>query len=311
MVLPVPETHVSCNPLRYALVTPVRDEEAYIGEMIESIVAQTVPPALWVIVDDGSLDRTPAIVRSYARSCPYLHRLQLHPRDKRQAGGEGALPLAIRQVPLDSFDFIARFDADLLFPPDYIERMLEKFQSSPRLGIAGGLLYIRRRKRLVPERQPECHVRGALKMYRRQCFVDIGGLSANIGWDTLDEVSAWVNGWETRNFEDVSAIHRRPTGQGLPAWRIFRQRGRAEYLTWSDPVFVLGKSVKIAFREVSLIKPVSYLYGFAASYAHNEQRIDNPAIPSARRAEQRGRMRHLLSLGLVRSKSPVSVSLTA
>lgn len=286
-------THSGDNS-RYAIVTPVRDEEKYIGAMIESIAAQTIPPVQWVIVDDGSRDRTAAILREYSRKLQWIHLITLQPREQRLAGGEGAIPTGLRNINVRDLDYLARLDADLVFPPDYFARIFEKFRAQPALGIAGGVLYIEKKGKLVAEKDAENHVRGALKLYRLKCLLEIGGLSTEIGWDTLDEISAMAHGWKTQSFDDLVVIHRRPTGEGIAASRVFRQRGRGEYLTWSDPLFVFGKAVKIAFTEVSVLKPTCYLWGYLRSCALREARIQNGAIAKVRRAVQRNRMAKIL-----------------
>jgi poly-beta-1,6-N-acetyl-D-glucosamine synthase len=280
---------------RYTLITPVRDEEQFLGAMMDSMLAQRIRPAKWVIVDDGSTDHTPAIADSYAQRFDFIELIRLPPRDQRMAGGEGAVPSALRKVNLDEFDFLARFDADLVIGPDYIAQLLEEFDRDPKLGIAGGGLYSEENGRLELERDPDFHVRGALKMYRRQCFQDIGGLTTEIGWDTIDEVYAWTKGWKTRSFYQYKVIHRRPTGAGLHASRVYWERGRAEYLTWSHPLFVLAKTVKIAVAEHSLVKPVSYLVGFLCCYLNHKQRVQDPVFAKARREQQWGRMAPFLT----------------
>ncbi|HYB60464.1 MAG TPA: glycosyltransferase family A protein [Methylomirabilota bacterium] len=281
---------------RYALITPVRDEETFIAESIQSILAQTLPPTKWIIVDDGSADKTVEIVRSYASHTPSLEILELPRREQRAPGGEGAIAHALHQLTLTDYEYLARFDADLLFGSDYIERILEEFERDPQLGIAGGGLYIQRKGRLELEKVPEYHVRGALKMYRRECFEQIGGITARIGWDTIDEVFAWTKGWKTRSFFDYRVIHRRPTGEGIHAGRVYWERGKAEYLTWSAPFFVLAKAVKTALTELSILRPVSYLSGFLACYVNRMQRIQDSAFAKARREQQWGRLRSFRAL---------------
>jgi biofilm PGA synthesis N-glycosyltransferase PgaC len=273
---------------RIALVTPLRDEEGFIEDMIASIAAQDIRPAKWIIVDDGSTDRTPDIVREQSRSLGFIELLQLPPRSERRPGGEGAIAAALQALELDQFDYLARFDADLLFERDYLSLMLGEFTKDPRLGIAGGSLYILREGALVPERAPEYHVRGALKMYRRECFKQIGGLGTEIGWDTIDEVCAWSKGWRTRSFKDIRVIHRRPTGGGMLATKIYRERGRAEYLTWSHPVFVLLKTAKIALR--SPINAAHFLSAFAGCYRAQEARLQDPQFKETRRTQQKARV---------------------
>lgn len=282
---------------RYALITPVRDEEAYIGDMIASMVAQTVLPSLWVIVDDGSVDKTAQIVSDFAGRFTFIKLVKLPSRNQRLAGGEGAVPNALKGINLSNFGFLARFDADLIFPPDYIECILGEFRRNPKLGIAGGELYVEKEGVLAPERNPLVHVRGALKMYRSQCLRDIGGLTSQIGWDTIDEVYAWTKSWTTRSFPEYKVIHRRPTGNGIAGTRVYRERGRAEYLTWSHPLFVLAKSFKILFRERSIARPICYLAGFILSYIRRESRLQDLTFAITRRKEQKHRLTALMAFG--------------
>jgi poly-beta-1,6-N-acetyl-D-glucosamine synthase len=283
-------------PTRYAIVTPVRDEEAYIGTMIQSIADQTTTPEQWIIVDDGSRDRTAEIVTEYARRCPYIELVTLPARELRLAGGEGAIPIALQRLDFSRLDYLARFDADLVFPPHYIANLLQEFANDATLGIAGGMLHVQSKGSFYLESNPDFHVRGALKMYRRQCFTDIGGLDTQIGWDTIDEVMAWSKGWTTRSFAALPVIHRRPTGVGIAGRRLYRQRGRAEYFTCSHPLHVFARALRIVYIERSITKPVCYLAGFFGSFLRGEPRIENPEFIQARHAQQLGRLRSLFSL---------------
>jgi glycosyltransferase involved in cell wall biosynthesis len=280
------DTTAASGNVRFGLVTPVRDEEEFIGAMIESVVAQTTLPLKWIIVDDGSRDRSAEIIQSYAEQYGFIRFLQLPPREQRYFGGESAASVGLRELAAEDLDYIARFDADLVFPPDHFARIFKKCLANPRIGIAGGGLYIKQNGVFVLEKHSSYHVRGAIKVYRRQCLEVIGGLGEGMGWDTLDEVTAWVNGWDTRSFEDVEAIHQRPTGQAIPSDRLYHARGRAEFLTWSHPLFVFGKAVKIGFSEGSIMKPAFYLTGFLTGYIRGEERIHDPEIAKARRAQQ-------------------------
>jgi glycosyltransferase involved in cell wall biosynthesis len=302
-----PDSIASDAHTDYVLITPVRDEEDYIGAMIESIAGQTVPPKRWIIVDDGSRDRTAGIVTEYASRFPFMELITLPAREQRLAGGEGAIPYALKRIQLSHFSYLARFDADLVFPPDYIAHILERFQSDPKLGIAGGILDVEKRGSLIVEKEPEYHVRGALKMYRRECFMDIGCLTTQIGWDTIDEVLAWSKGWATRSFQDIHALHRRPTGDGIESHHIFSQRGRAEYLTWSHPLHILARSLRIAYVEQSILKPCWYLMGYLASLLRHESRTADPLFIQTRRAQQIARLLALLPFGL-KTVVPIGLS---
>jgi glycosyltransferase involved in cell wall biosynthesis len=279
----------------FALITPVRDEEKYIGAMIDSIVAQEVRPAKWIIVDDGSRDGTPGIVAHYVRQFSFIELVQLPVSHGRMPGGEGAVCQALRRLNLSEFEFVARFDADLVFERDYIVRILHEFRRDPKLGIAGGCLCIERNGGLELERHPDYHVRGALKMYRRECFEQIGGLTTGMGWDTIDEVYAWTKGWRTRSFFEYRVIHRRPTGEGLNASLVYWERGKADYYTWSHPVFVLAKTIRLVRQTHSLTKPACFLAGFVGSYARADQRLQDPAFTRTRRRQQMQRIYSVLT----------------
>jgi poly-beta-1,6-N-acetyl-D-glucosamine synthase len=269
---------------RIALITPLRDEEDYIEALIVSITQQKIRPAIWLIVDDGSTDSTPRIVQKYCQQFAFIKLLELPRRPERRAGGEGAIASALQKLDLSQYDYLARFDADLLFEDSYFVRLLDEFRCDPRLGIAGGGLYIQKTGELVAEQAPEYHVRGALKMYRRECFEQLGNLSGDIGWDTIDEIYAWSRGWRTRSFPDVQVIHRRPTGAGFQSKCVYRERGRAEYLTWSHPAFVLLKTAKMALSSAT--NAWYFLGGFLCSYVKRHVRLQDATFRKVRRRQQ-------------------------
>lgn len=278
----------------YVLISPVYNEEKFIGRMIESIVTQTVLPGHWVIVDDGSTDSTPGIVRAYALQYSFIEPICLSKRTTRKPGGESAIQHGLKLVQSYPYDFLARFDSDLEFCPDYVARILAEFSADKRLGIAGGGLYVEKNGRLVLEKVPYYHVRGGLKMYRRECLEQIGNLSTQMGWDTIDEVYAWKYGWKTRSFVENRVIHKRPSGEGLSARQISRQRGQGEYKTWSHPLFVLLKAAKVA--TASPTSGLHFLRGFLECYLKHEERLQDPDFKRIRRKQQ---IRRLLSAGIL------------
>ncbi len=171
-----------------------------------------------------------------------------------------------------------------------------EFTRDVKLGIAGGVLYIVQDGKYVPELNPEYHVRGAIKMYRRECLQQIGDLHPYIGWDTIDEVYAWVHNWNTRTFPQCRVTHRRPTGNGKSAKAIWCQRGKAEYYTWSHPLFVVGKALKRGLQLRSLVQPIAFLSGFIGCYFKREDRLDDSNFVHERRRQQ---LRRMLRLGRV------------
>ena len=279
----------------YVLVSPVYNEKQFIGRMIESIAAQTVLPSHWVIVDDGSTDGTPEIVRAYSHRYAFIELICLPKQKARKPGGEGAIQQALEVARSHPYDFLARFDSDLEFYTDYIARILAEFAGDEKLGIAGGGLYVEKKNgRFVLEKAPHYHVRGGLKMYRRKCLEEIGSLCTYMGWDTIDEVYAWKHGWKTRSFFENRVIHKRPTGEGLCSRQLYQQRGQGEYYTWSHPLFVFLKAVRVASGSPK--RGLHFLGGFLECYRKHEERLQDPDFKRIRRKQQ---LRRLISAGIL------------
>lgn len=197
---------------KYLLITPARDEAETIEATIHSVLAQTVPPARWIIVDDGSTDRTREIAEGFLSRCPWLEVLALPDRGFRALGGGvvEAFRAGLERAGDLDWDFVVKLDADLSFQPDYFERLLQRFEADPRLGMASGKTFLLRRGRKVIEWCHDEHVRGPAKMYTRECFAAIGGLLPVRGWDMIDETTAQMRGFHTRSFSDLELIHHRP-----------------------------------------------------------------------------------------------------
>ena len=74
--------------MKYVLITPAHNEEAFIQKTLESMVAQTLWPARWIIVDDGSTDRTAEIVESYEKQHPWIELVRRPQRLDRSFAGK-------------------------------------------------------------------------------------------------------------------------------------------------------------------------------------------------------------------------------
>ena len=160
---------------RYVVITPVRDEEEHLERTIQAVIDQTIRPAEWVIVDDGSTDRTPEIIDRYASQYSWIRGHHRTNRGFRKAGGGvvEAFYEGFERLICHDWNFVVKLDGDLSFEPDYFERILERFRLEPRLGIAGGTLYCVENGEKKIERNPKFHVRGATKVYRRKCWEEI------------------------------------------------------------------------------------------------------------------------------------------
>jgi len=170
---------------KYVVISPVRDEEAYLRFTIESMLAQTIRPAEWIIVNDGSTDGTAAIIDEYAAQHSWIRAVHRGNRGFRKAGGGvvEAFNDGYRALNTDDWQFVVKLDGDLTFEPDYFEKCLNNFHRDARLGIGGGVIcYIENGTKRI-EFCPEFHVRGATKIYRRECWDAIGGFWPAPGWD--------------------------------------------------------------------------------------------------------------------------------
>ena len=209
------------------------------------MVAQTLLPERWVIVDDGSTDHTAAIVRSYTTRFPWIELVQRAPRvDRSFAGKVHAFNIGLERVSSLPFEVIGNLDADLSFDPDYLEFLMQKFSEDARLGVAGTPFTENGYDSAKDSFEGENHVAGGCQLFRRQCFEEIGGYIANPagGVDWIAVTTARMRGWKTCSFPEKRFHHYRCLGTaergmiaslfsygekdyylgGSPAWELFR-----------------------------------------------------------------------------------------
>lgn len=262
--------------MKYVIITPVRDEEKHIEDTIHSVVAQTILPAEWVIVDDGSTDGTGAILRRYAAEHAWISVIHRPDRGFRKSGGGvmEAFYEGYRALRTRDWEVMVKLDGDLSFGSDYFERCLRRFAENPVLGIAGGVIYYGENGTRKVETSHLFHVRGATKMYRRACWDAIGGLIRTAGWDTVDELKANMLGWRTQGFPDILVRQHRPTGAADGAWRDAVKNGQADYASGYHPVFMLAKCLRRVFEKPFLIGAAGHLYGFTEGHLRRLPRVE-------------------------------------
>jgi glycosyltransferase involved in cell wall biosynthesis len=277
---------------KYVIISPVRDEEEYITETIQSVMAQTMLPYEWVIVDDGSTDDTGKIIDGYASKIPWIKAVHRDNRGFRKAGGgvieafyDGFGALSTRD-----WQFIIKLDGDLSFQADYFENCFQEFTKDPKLGIGGGEIYHRVDGALEIEKNPRFHVRGATKIYRRECWEAIEGLFAVPGWDAIDEVKANMLGWNTRSFESLKVIHQRYTGAADGSWRDAVKNGLADYIAGYHPLWMFTKCLNRLGRKPYLVGSFGHLYGFLSGYTQKVPQVDDPALIRYLRRQQLRRL---------------------
>lgn len=285
---------------RLLIVSPVRNEAAYIERVASGLAAQTRPPERWVVVDDGSDDDTPQILRELQREIEFLEVVSTPPGYTQEAVDRLAVAAAPRAfnyglraldpAELAEFTHIGKLDGDVELRPDYYRSILDRFAERPALGIAGGVILERDDVGWQPTPCASHHVRGALKLYSRECFAAIGGLQERLGWDGIDQVLAGMHGFETRSFGGAEALHHRHTGSADGRLRGHVRWGEAHWILHHGAFWTLVRAGKEARKAPRVASGLAYLYGYARAAVRGVPRVDIEGYGRFVRAEQRRRM---------------------
>jgi glycosyltransferase involved in cell wall biosynthesis len=283
-------------PVPYVLVTPARDEAAFIAATIESVAAQTLTPLRWVIVSDGSTDGTDEIVARYAEHYAWIELVTLPPRQQRTFAGKArAFNLGWERLEALPYEAIANLDADVSFEPTYFAWLLQKFCDDPALGVIGTAFQDRSlhyNYRFVSID----HVAGPCQVFRRRCLEDIGGYvtSQAGGVDHIAVVLARMKGWKTRTFPEMTYRHHRQMGTASRGVLAARYRaGVLDYLLGSHPVWELFRSVYQTTKTPLVAGGIVLLAGYLSAAVRRPERPVSPEFVAFRRREQLARLRAL------------------
>ncbi|MDE3180146.1 MAG: glycosyltransferase [Acidobacteriota bacterium] len=277
---------------RYIIITPVRDEERHLERTIQCVLAQTVLPTAWVIVDDGSTDGTGVIINRYVARAPWIRAIHRPNRGFRKAGGGiiEAFYDGYNSLEIEDWDFVVKLDGDLTFPPNYFEECFARFRREPRLGIGGGEIYHEINGLQKLEVNPSFHVRGATKIYRKTCWEAIGGLWVAVGWDTIDEVKANMLGWTTHSFPELRLIHHRLTGSADGLLRDRVKLGMACYVSGYHPLFVAAKCLSRLARKPYVVGAAAIAFGFLNGYLTHKPQVRDARLIRYLRTQQLRRL---------------------
>ncbi|WP_271765381.1 glycosyltransferase [Aquimarina algiphila] len=245
------------------IVIPAHNEEQFIAKTIESLVSQSVLPQKIVIVNDNSTDTTVDIINKFIDQYDFISLIDTNSSEEHMPGSKviNAFYQGYRTLDTD-YDIICKFDADLIFPSNYIEQIIELFKKDSSIGMAGGFCYVQKNQEWKLENLTnKDHIRGALKAYRKACFKDINGLRPAMGWDTVDELLAQYHNWKIKTDASLHVKHLKPTGNTYNSKSKYKQ-GEAFYRMRYGLLITLIASVKLALRkrQPKLIK--DYLAGY-------------------------------------------------
>ena len=314
--------------VNYIVITPVRNEQERFPETIASMVAQTIRPQRWIVVDDGSTDGTGVVADRAAQAHSWITVVHRPDRGFRKQGGgvidafydgyallnnqpsSAALPLRSGEragvrcsdaPPLSTlnsqpstppWDYLAKLDGDLAFAPDYFEKCFARFATDQKLGIGGGKIFYHLGGVLVDDApgDPPFHVRGATKIYRRAGWDALGGLLRAPGWDTLDELKANMLGWQTYPFKELPVIQLKPTGSADGTWKNWFKNGRANYITGYHPLFMISKCARRFLSPPVGIAAVGLFCGFVSGYLSRLPQVPDLELIRYLRRQQLNRL---------------------
>jgi glycosyltransferase involved in cell wall biosynthesis len=286
-------------PLAYVLITPARNEAAFIEKTVQSVIAQTILPLRWVIVSDGSTDGTDEIVEKYTPGRPWLELVKLPPRKERNfAAKVNAFRAGYVRVKDLPFDAIGNIDADVSFPEDYFAFLLGKLETIPELGVAG-THYVEGDFHSYGDSYINVnHVNGQIQLFRRQCFDDIGGYqpikSGGIDWVAV--TTARMKGWHTYSFgERVFHHHRKMGTAGSSELQARFHYGKKDYFLGGHPLWQVFRSTFQLAKPPYVIGGLALLAGYVWCWITRAKRPVSEDLMYFHRQEQMARIKQLLA----------------
>jgi glycosyltransferase involved in cell wall biosynthesis len=277
---------VSRPGLTYCVVTPARDEAAYLAALAACLREQTLPPRQWVIADNGSVDGTGNLVRELADEDSWITVVDAPVLAAGPVRGGPVVAAFTAGVEALSHpaDVVVKLDADLTFEATYFERLLAAFEADPRLGIASGVCYELRDGQWRPLHGTRSHVWGAARAYRTACLQAIMPLETRQGWDEIDALKAAVRGWRVGTVDDLPFRHHRAEGARDGALRRWRDQGETAHYMGYRPSYL---AVRAAYQATRDPRALALLLGYAGAAARRARRWDDASAREYLRREQR------------------------
>lgn len=268
----------------YAVITPARNEADNLPRLALSLIHQSERPIRWVIVDNGSTDETPSIVRELAREHDWICLVQI---PGAVTPTRGAPAVRAFQAGLGSLDveagFVANHDADITVAPGYYAALLDAFADDPRLGIAGGTCYEPEAGGWSQRHVTGTTVWGGSRLYRRECLDDVQPLEERLGWDGMAEAKANAAGWSTRILPDVPFLHHRPEGQRDGSWGSRVAQGRSARYMGYRPWYLVLRALRHSIRNPT---GLGLIWGYSSSAVRREPITEDVAMREYIRRQQ-------------------------
>jgi hypothetical protein len=282
---------------RLLVVSPVYNEAGFLDRTAAAIAAQERKPDRWIVVDDGSTDRTLEIARAWERKLDFLTVIEAA-EVSRAAGADNlalarearAFNLGLEHAGWEDFTHIGKLDGDVELPAGWFATLLQRFRERPALGLAGGRLIEPAPDGWKRIAIPDYHVHGAVKLFTRECLEAIGGIPERLGWDTIDETYARMRGYETHSFGDLVARHHRHWGSADGRLRGRARHGECAWILHYGLGWVMLRSLKVALVPPRGLSGIAFLYGYAAAAVRRTPRVPDRQFRRFVRRELRRRI---------------------
>lgn len=265
---------------RYLLISPGRNEAQYMRRTLDSVIAQSVCPKLWVIVDDGSTDESATILAEYAIRHDWIRIVTRADRGAR-AVGPGVIEAfyaGYQTIDPNDYDYICKLDLDLILPPTYFEELMRRMESDPRIATCSGKSYIWEGERFVSERHGDETSIGATKFYRRDRFQQLGGFVREVMWDGIDVHRCRMMGWQACSWDvpELRFTHLRPQGTSDKGWITGRMRhGFGQYFMGTSPIYMLANAINRFTEKPYVLAGTAMLWGYVWSWLRRRARYEN------------------------------------
>jgi len=289
---------VKKNTMKYTIITPVKNEASYIRFTLESVTNQSLIPLEWIIVDDGSTDETLLILREFERKHDWIKVIENKTKHEKRSSGAKvvrAFYVGYQEITNHDYEFIVKLDADLILPENYFEQISIAFHENYRIGLCGGYCVTKKGSKLIKERTAKDHIRGPIKAYRKQCFEDIGGLKAVLGWDGLDEMTARYLGWEIKQMP-LQVIHLRETRKEYNSLLHRFNSGMLYFRTGYGVILTILKMVFWGFRKPFVVGGIIFAIGYLVAFIKGEEKFGDKNMRKFFRRFKYGRIVQFLHL---------------
>ena len=266
---------------RYVLISPCRDEADFMERTLDSVAGQSIPPARWIIVDDGSSDATPQILAEYQKKHDWIEVVTRRDRGQRSVG-PGVVDAFYAGYDLINdadYPYLCKLDLDLLLPPHYFEILMQRMEADPAIATCSGKAYVEENGVLVDEQHGDDTSLGMTKFYRASCFKAIGGFVREVMWDGIDCHKCRMHGWTACSWDEpeLRFVHLRPMGSSQVSIYTGRMRhGFGQYFMGTSLIFMIASAVFRLNQKPYVIGSAAILWGYVKSALQRKPRYQDP-----------------------------------